>query len=166
MSGQSTPKPKALVAKITRSLQSFFENTDRIRCLISDFVPAVNMSISLNGRRLATPCGSVMYSFRLFFIILKMLTTCWTVTQNTTVLGVRVLLVSSSLASKPANSSSVIEGLTIYVMLSRLGGKPITLGLFIDNFSTTQSRVSLVAVAVSAINFTCCGSRLLRCPIS
>jgi len=45
------------------------------------------------------------------------------------------------------------------LILSLLGGKPITAGLFMDNFSTTQSKVGLVAGVVSVMTLAFLGSR-------
>lgn len=51
-------------------------------------------------------------------------------------------------------------------MLSLSGDNPITTGFFIDSLFMTQSRVSLVAIAVKAKIFTQHGRRLLMVPSS
>ena len=59
-----------------------------------------------------------------------------------------------------------IVGFNTYLIFCWLGGNPITTGLCIDSLSTTQSKVCLVAVGVSAMTLTDFGNRPLKLPIS
>ena len=62
MSGQSTPRPKALVAIISHKIVCVLQKSVKTISCISGVVAAVNMLIKRNSTMFGNPGGSVMFS--------------------------------------------------------------------------------------------------------
>jgi len=166
MSGQSTSSPKAEDATIKRSNVLALQNSFSTISLISGFDAAVNKSISQMPKRFGKPAESVMFGPNFLLRVVYVLTHCCNVQQNKTVFGIFDGCFTDSSANSEQISSTLEHGLTKHLMLSLSGCKPMTMGSLSKSLSVTKSKVSFVAVAVSAKMLMVRGTMFLRIPIS
>ena len=164
MSGQSTPRPKALVAIISRKIICVLQKSVKTISCISGVVAAVNILIKRNSTMFGNPGGSVMFppTASLICHMFHHILVAYSKTKLFRNFSYRV---NSSSAKLVQISVCEIVAPKMYLMLDRLTSSPMIVVSFIDNRSMTQSTVPCVAVTVNANIWADLGKMLLKVPI-